>query len=431
MTALDPAAPAASRRHDPDFGRITDAGLERLRARIGVEVPKDSRLHTFNEYATVDTIRHFAWAYGDDNPLFTDPDYAARTRWGSLIAPPTFLTTTGVSAVNQIPPEVRERGRGALAGVHSFWSGNHVVWYRPVVPGDRLVERRFLHSFAVKESRFTGGRTVVERHRSRYLRGHEVVADWDRIMVRAEREAARRQGKYASVTRPAWTPEQIADIEAALDRETVRGALPRYAEEVAVGDRLGPYLRGPFTVSDVIAWYQGSGRWELFPYRLGRRNRRRHPKFFSANAFGALEPIMRCHWDDDYARETGNPYAYDFGQLRTAWCVHLLTDWMGDEGWLWALENRLRRFNYIGDLSTIEGQVTRVEVVDGRHLVEVSLHCVNQRGEDTAPGRALVLLPSRVDGRVVLPGPEDAVPWSRLEEAVSGDPPDDGNESHP
>jgi len=405
-----------------DFGKITDAGIKRLRARIGVEVPKDSQLHTFNEYATVDTIRHFANAYGDDNPLYSDPAHGATTRWGSMIAPPTFLTTTGVSATQEIPEADREKGKGALAGVHAFWSGNHIAWYLPVVPGDRLVERRFLHSIDVKASSFTGGRSVVERHRSRYLdAGNRVVADWDRIMVRAERESAVATGKYSSVTRPHWTREQIAEIEASLDAEQIRGPQPRWAEDVHQGDELGPYLRGPFTVSDVIAWYQGSGRWELHPYRLARRNRRRHPRFYTANPFGALEPIMRCHWDDTYAQETGNPYAYDFGQLRTAWGVHLVTDWMGDDAWIWALENRLRRFNYIGDVTTVSGRVTHTQVVGGRHLAEIAITCVNQRGEDTAPGRVLVLLPSRGDGPVRLPGPDDEVPWSPEEEGSGRD----------
>jgi acyl dehydratase len=295
---------------DGDFGRITDAGLEKLRARIGVEVPKDSLLHVFNEYATIDTIRHFANAYGDDNPLYCDPDYGSHTRWESMIAPPTFLSTTGVSVARDLPAETRQQGKGALAGVHAFWSGNHIAWYRPVVPGDRLSERRFLHSFEVKASSFTGDRSVVERHRSRFANAAgDVTADWDRIMVRAERHKAAATRKYADVRRPQWSSEQIAAIEQALDAEVVRGDNPRHIDDVRVGDVLGPSLRGPFTVTDVIAWYQGSGRWELHPYRLARRNRRRHPQFYTANTFGALEPIMRCHWDEVYAQETGNPYA--------------------------------------------------------------------------------------------------------------------------
>jgi len=45
-----------------------------------------------------DAIRHFAMGLGDDNPLWHDRDYAASTKWGGLIAPPTFLCTATAAA---------------------------------------------------------------------------------------------------------------------------------------------------------------------------------------------------------------------------------------------------------------------------------------------------------------------------------------------
>ena len=39
-------------------------------------------------------IKEFTYLYGDDNPLYTDPDYAKDTRYGCLIAPPTI--TNGI-----------------------------------------------------------------------------------------------------------------------------------------------------------------------------------------------------------------------------------------------------------------------------------------------------------------------------------------------
>jgi acyl dehydratase len=36
-------------------------------------------------------IRLFADAIGDPDPLYRDQEYARRTRWGGIIAPPTFL----------------------------------------------------------------------------------------------------------------------------------------------------------------------------------------------------------------------------------------------------------------------------------------------------------------------------------------------------
>src|ERR1700761_6382916 len=48
------------------------------------------------EFASVDSIRHFARAYGDDNPLYSDPDYARQSVVGALCAPPLFPLATGV-----------------------------------------------------------------------------------------------------------------------------------------------------------------------------------------------------------------------------------------------------------------------------------------------------------------------------------------------
>ena len=71
---------------------ITDEMLALARSRIGVPM----KVHVpFNEFVTVDAIRHFAHGTGDDNPLYCDRNYGAKTRWGSTIAPPLFYRSTG------------------------------------------------------------------------------------------------------------------------------------------------------------------------------------------------------------------------------------------------------------------------------------------------------------------------------------------------
>src|SRR5437667_11132938 len=115
---------------------------------------------------------------------------------------------------------------------------------------------------------------------------------------------------------------------------------------------------------------------------------------------------MRCHWEDEMAQQSGNPMAYDFGVLRHAWLCHLITNWMGDEAWLWKIDNRIRRFNYIGDTTWFRGEVVGKSVdADGNHLVELDVQGVNQREEVNSSGRATVLLPSREAGAVQLPRP--------------------------
>jgi hypothetical protein len=55
----------------------------------------------------------------------------------------------------------------------------------------------------------------------------------------------------------------------------------------------------------------------------------------------------------------------------------------------------LRRFNVVGDTTWCKGKVTRKYVEKDEHLVEVEVRAENQRGEITAPGRAVVRLPSK------------------------------------
>ena len=53
---------------------ITDEGVARLRARVGVPEPWTRRPHYLRP--NTDAFRIVAEAYGDDNPLWCDPDYA-------------------------------------------------------------------------------------------------------------------------------------------------------------------------------------------------------------------------------------------------------------------------------------------------------------------------------------------------------------------
>jgi N-terminal half of MaoC dehydratase len=59
--------------------------LAEARAMIGQEF----RIEQWNYEASRDVIRHYAWGIGDDNPLWCDPAYAARTRHKGIVAPPT------------------------------------------------------------------------------------------------------------------------------------------------------------------------------------------------------------------------------------------------------------------------------------------------------------------------------------------------------
>ena len=95
--------------------------------------------------------------------------------------------------------------------------------------------------------------------------------------------------------------------------------------------------------------------------------------------------------------------------MRETWLIHLCTDWMGDDAWLWKLDCEFRRFNYVGDTQWLGGTVVRRYLTEaGQPAVDLDLTMTNQRGEETTPGHASILLPSREYGPVRQPEPPGA-----------------------
>jgi hypothetical protein len=158
----------------------------------------------------------------------------------------------------------------------------------------------------------------------------------------------------------------------------------------------------------MICWHvgMGMGLYGVAPLRLGWRNRQRIPRFYHRDELGVPDVMQRVHWDPEYARRAGNPTTFDYGRMRETWLIHLCTDWMGDDAWLWRLDCEFRKFNWVGDTHWMRGRVTRKHLADGdRPAVDLDVWGENQRGETTTPGHATILLPSHEHGPVRLPDP--------------------------
>lgn len=65
---------------------------EELRALVG-KPPGGSGRSEAPDPVNQPMIRHWVAAFEDDNPVYTDPDFAATTRFGEVVAPPLMLQT--------------------------------------------------------------------------------------------------------------------------------------------------------------------------------------------------------------------------------------------------------------------------------------------------------------------------------------------------
>ncbi|MCX6005298.1 MAG: hypothetical protein NT082_06465, partial [Chloroflexi bacterium] len=100
--------------------------------------------------------------------------------------------------------------------------------------------------------------------------------------------------------------------------------------------------------------------------------------------------------------KTGGVIAH--GTLKRQWLIQMLTDWIGDEGWLKRIQTQFRIMDYPrrmktltapedGDTLKCRGKVTAKSENGGERLVECEIWLENGKGEITTSGTATVILP--------------------------------------
>ena len=100
--------------------------------------------------------------------------------------------------------------------------------------------------------------------------------------------------------------------------------------------------------------------------------------------------------DDEAGKKAANEQgAFGMGNLRFAYLLNMLRDWAGDEVEIRELGVQYRAINQKNDVLTCQGVITEKQVEDGKHLVRLDLNVVNQEGQATCPGHAVVVLPSK------------------------------------
>jgi acyl dehydratase len=374
---------AATSNTQASFDRWTDEALAELRAEIGKEIKGP---HGHITEATRDGIRHFAMGIGDENPLWLDESYAAKSPHRGLMAPPFILFAMNKTAW----------GARGLRGIHSMFSGAYFEWRRGIRLGDRLTSKTVLHDIEVKNDSQFAGRTIKQIREATFRdAAGEIVAVTRPYSFRIERDAASAKGKYNKLKMANYTPEEYARIAADYDKEVRRGSTPRYWQDVTIGEALPHVVKGPLTVTDIICWLMGFGGQWLRAHGDAVRWYQRHPKGGIPNSFGAFEPPEIVHWDHELARRVGVPAAYDYGPQRMSWLGHLMTNWIGDHGFLCNLDAQVRRFNLVGDTTWCRGKVIEKWQEGARHLVKCEIWAEDQRGDITVKGTATVELPSK------------------------------------
>ena len=123
----------------------------------------------------------------------------------------------------------------------------------------------------------------------------------------------------------------------------------------------------------------------------------RKTDFMNWNRYAAVnDEFVYIHMDDEAGRAAKNEQgAFGMGNLRFAYLLNMLRDWAGDEVTIRELGCQYRAINQKNDVLTCTGTIADKRVETGEHLVYLDVNVVNQDGKSGAPGKAVVVLPSR------------------------------------
>jgi acyl dehydratase len=338
---------------------------------------------------------------GDPNPLWSDPEYAKNTRWGGIIAPPTFEVC--IKYKPSLPDANIEGG-----GLNIFDQGGQTEYFGVARPGDeftcydtypRIIEKTKAGS-PYRLLLQIGAVTYINQRGEKYCtkEGGMIIICTPPGEVDAVKEKAFGGER---IKRPRYTKEQLDELYRHYDDELSgklrRGAETRYWEDVTEGEEIPTIMKGPLDDFDVCAYMGSWGVGQAFAVKWAaiRRDSKHCPVDPET---GALRAIIDWHFSDTIAQEAGVPYAMATGGQNMAIIAHALSNWMGDDAFVKKLGFQVRFASYFGDMNWIKGKVVRKYIEESEHLIDLSLWAETQRGDKHTVCTATVKLVSREAG---------------------------------
>lgn len=361
---------------DPEAEKQLEEYVEKSRLLTGQEVRERQ---AWNTQVTLDAVRHYAYGTDDDNPLWSDPEYAKTTKAKKNLAPPCFV----VSALYPII-----HGAKVKAPLSSLIGGVSYEWFRPITVGDELRAVSKQKDFYQKTNKAGRQLNFVISEVTYYDQNDDIVAIASGTMIMAVQNE-----NELMFERPIHhcSEAELADLEQSFRSERRTGANQIFVEDIKEGLEIPSITRGPLSIGDMVAWNAGSGpsykagRWGFL--ELSPHNSVRNP------VTGFWVKNSQQHEDANIAAGRGMPGPFDNGVMRSAWVAPLVTNWIGDDGFLKKLSVQVVRPAIYGDITTYSGRVNEVDAENG--LVSLDITGTNQEGETNTKGTAQVVLPKR------------------------------------
>ncbi len=346
---------------------ITTLDEFEIEYRHGLGTLMDLNQERFLYETTRDNILNFADAIGDNNPLWTNEEYARQSRFGAITAPPTFIYNFNHGST---PANIGTVSR-PVRNLSLLYSGAELEFYQPIHLGDRFTVTGTPVNAVRKPSKAVGSLLFVTGESS-YVNQSGELAGIIRTTICHYETPSVKTIEFDRQFRPEITGKSPDTL--AFDRQR-QGKRKRYWEEVSIGEEITPLEKGILTMTEI-------SRFGILVSPQPRRIQSRREAV-------ELEFEREAH-----QKRAGLENASDYGPQRVCWLGQLVTDWMGDDGTLKKLSAQIRHPNIIGDVNVLKGRVIRKYIAKSEHLVDCEIWVENQAGLITAPGQAVIALPS-------------------------------------
>jgi acyl dehydratase len=358
-------------------------------------------------------IRRWVMAMDYANPIHWDQEFAAKSKFGGLVAPQSIAVCLDYGH------GVQPACVGKIPGSHLIFGGEEWWFYGyRVRPGDKLFQERRFHDYKIADTKFAGP-TMFSRGDTIHRNQQDTVVAKSRstaIRYLAAEADKRKMYENKLPPKPKWTGEQIAEVDKVrLDwiLSNRLGVSPTFGE-VKVGDRLPRRVIGPHSIASFSTEYRaflfnawGSYHWTA-PEGVKDPWVNQDPGWVEGFGFdeeGALiDPRKRDglylgpsrgHVDEAKAGEIGMARAYGYGATMGAWVTDYLAYWAGNDGFVRYVKSDFRGAAFEGDVTYFDAEVveTHPESAWGVPLVTVKVKLTNQDGGVVVVATAQVELP--------------------------------------
>jgi acyl dehydratase len=352
--------------------------------------------------ATEESIRRVGLGVDPWNPLWHDQAYGARTRWGSIMACPTYLGFFGETGILEL------RAPAQCGRQFMIWIGEDYEFYRPIHPGDTF--RIWQGRPEISDVTPLGGESarmygLVEGDLDYYDQRGELIGRLKNYVQRtfhSEPPAVHAMPEYS------YTADEVRYIGRLMREEEIRGRDARHWEDVRIGDEVTPIVTGPTnmgtnSLTSAIVPDLGDFFMHARQFYLASLGDELGPEFIHDPAKGRYlirgGPMSR-HWSDLAAQAEGEPCAWLFGVVSRFSLLRVLTNWMGDDGFLRRFKWRHMTRTRVGDTMVARAVVTGKYVENGEHVIDLHVWLRNLRGNVSEAAVATVALPARAAGEV-------------------------------